>query len=225
MLRFVDLTQGSQTVDLANDFLRFVIGFFEVISTSAPHIYHSALLLSPRTSGVWKLYGPQASFMTRVIKGLPTSWDLSVANSRYSSDVDAVAWSPCSKFIAITLSGFSDVAILDATTLEQCHTLHSKNPDTLWGGLRFSPNGHLLTGCGNIFYLDREICIGSWDLQTGGIVGYITPSWFCNSITYSVCGMMLGGYFPESRQIIIYDILSGTQLFSHSVVTNATPLA
>ncbi|KAF9643222.1 hypothetical protein BDM02DRAFT_3063517, partial [Thelephora ganbajun] len=46
----------SPTVELANDCFRFVTGFFEVTEESAPHIYHSALPLSPQTSVVRKLY-------------------------------------------------------------------------------------------------------------------------------------------------------------------------
>ena len=57
----------------------------------------------------------------------------------------------------------------------------------------------------------------SWDLQTSGPISYIKPGWFCNSVTYSECGTMLGGYFLESRNIIIYNILSETQIFSHSI--------
>ena len=148
LLRFIDLTQGPQTLDLANDFFQFVTGFFEALSTSAPHIYHSALLLSPKTSIVQELYGPQVTHITRVIKGIPTSWDPSIANIRCVGAVRAVTWSPCSKFIAIACHGSPQVAILDATTLKQLHTLHSKNENSgielvdLW----FSPDGCLLVG-------------------------------------------------------------------------------
>ena len=221
-LRFVDLTQGSQTLDLVNDLFQFVTGFFEVISTSAPHIYHSALLLSPRTSSVWKMYGPQTTFTTRVIKGIPTSWDPSIVNSRFLSMINITAWSPCSKFIAVACYDSPEVAVLDATTLKQLHTLCSEGPRPFWDGLEFSPDGHLLTGWTFCLTPDCERSIASWDLQTGGLMGYITIDSSCRSITYSKCGMMLGGYFPGSRSIIIYEILSGTQISSHSVVKGIT---
>ncbi|KAF9645707.1 hypothetical protein BDM02DRAFT_3065560, partial [Thelephora ganbajun] len=48
--------EASPTVELASDCFRFVTGFFEVIDESAPHIYHSALAVSPQTSMVRKLY-------------------------------------------------------------------------------------------------------------------------------------------------------------------------
>src|ERR1700743_3257421 len=99
--KFTDINQESETCDLANDCFRFVTGFFEVITTSAPHIYHSALLLCPRESIVRRLYGPQVKPMARVILGLPTSWDPSVAATRFPGKIFITAWSPCSKFIAI----------------------------------------------------------------------------------------------------------------------------
>ena len=182
---------------------------------SAPHIYHSALLLSPKTSSVQELYGPQVTCMTRVIKGIPISWNPSIANTRFPSDADVATWSPCNEFIAITYRGSPEVVILDGTTLEQLHTLHSKNTGTKWSHLMFSPDGHLLTG-----YLYDEDWIVSWDLQTGGPISYIKPGWYCHSATYSECGTMLGGYFKTyqwSDRIIIHDIVSATQIFSHSV--------
>ena len=214
-----DLTQESQTLDLVNDFFRFVTGYFEVISTSAPHIYHSALPLSPEASSVRGLYGSQATPMTRVIKGISTLWDPSIANIGCLSNVEVVTWSPCSKFIAIACSGSPEVKILDATTLEQLHTLHSKNksPGIVWGGLKFSLDGCLLAGYPIDYYDDEEGWIMSWDIHTGGPISYITPDWFCDSVTYSECGTMLGGYFSSSRNIIIYDILTENQIFSHPV--------
>ncbi|KAF9786450.1 hypothetical protein BJ322DRAFT_1210832 [Thelephora terrestris] len=44
------------TLELVRDYTRFVLTFFEVISTSASHIYISALPLSPQSSIVHRLY-------------------------------------------------------------------------------------------------------------------------------------------------------------------------
>ena len=218
LLSFVDLTQESQTLDHVNDFFQFVTGYFGVINTSVPHIYHSALLLSPKASSVWKLYGPQATPMARVVKGIPTSWNPNIASKIYHDSVVAVAWSHCSKFVAIVDHKSPEVAILDATTLEQLHILHSKYQRAKWGGLKFSPDGHLLTSYSHRICDDNIRCIASWDLQTGGIVSHVTTEGWCESIAYSECGTMLGGYFPDSERVIIYDILSGTQIFSHPII-------
>ena len=211
--KFTDSNQESPTLDLTNDCFRFVTGFFGVISTSAPHIYHSALLLSPKKSIVHKLYGPQVNPLTRVIQGVPTLWDPSIANTRFSSGIHAVAWSPCSRLIAIACNQSCDVAILDAVTLEQLHTMYPQDQRIVWTKLIFSPDSHLLTG-----YSYNCEYIVSWDLQTGGLISSISTrgAGLCNSMSYSECGTMLGCLF-ERETIITYDIHSSTQTFSHLV--------
>ena len=214
LFKFADSDQESPTLDLTNDCFRFVTGFFEVISTSAPHIYHSALLLSPKTSIVWKQYGPQARPLARFVQGMPVSWGPSIAQTRFPGGVTAAVWSPCSRFIAIASVDSGEVLVLDAATLEQLHTMHTMHPQNkgaIWSTLVFSPDGHLLTGL-------RSNCIVSWDLQTGGLISSINTARTssCGSMTYSKCGTMLGVLFYEST-IITYNILSGTQISLHSV--------
>jgi len=208
---FTDLNQESPTLDLTSDCFRFVTGFFEVISTSAPHIYHSALLLSPQTSIIWELYGLQAHPLARVVRGTPTSWDPSIAQTRFPSEIKAAVWSPCSRFIAITGESSGEIAILDAATLEQLYTMHPLEQFITWEKLIFSPNGHVLTG-----YSWFSDCITSWDLQTGGLIGNISIRGQCNSMLYSGCGTMLGVLFG-SDIITTYNIVSGIHIFSHSI--------
>jgi len=82
---FTDLNQESPTLDLTNDCFQFVIGFSEAINTSGPHIYHSALLLSPKTSIVQKLYGSQAHFGPTIFKMiLQTPYRCSVRQSGWN---------------------------------------------------------------------------------------------------------------------------------------------
>ncbi|KAF9783988.1 hypothetical protein BJ322DRAFT_1125496, partial [Thelephora terrestris] len=64
-------SEEASLLGLTNDSFRFVMGFFDIISTSAPHIYHSALLLSPKESIVKKHYGPQVYPLVKVICGVP----------------------------------------------------------------------------------------------------------------------------------------------------------
>jgi hypothetical protein len=45
---YSDGIQESPTLELADDCFYFVTTFFEVIGASAPHIYHSALVLAPK---------------------------------------------------------------------------------------------------------------------------------------------------------------------------------
>jgi len=126
------------------DCLRFVTEFFEVISQSAPHIYHSALLLAPKSSVVQKLYGEQVCSPARVVTGIPASWDSCTASLGDASAVSHATWSPHGQFVAVC---FQDrVGIRDSTTLERVSDLRLPTsltrvtPDSL----AFSPDGHLL---------------------------------------------------------------------------------
>ncbi|KAF9786421.1 hypothetical protein BJ322DRAFT_786317, partial [Thelephora terrestris] len=143
----VDALEGSAgwlndlpTLNLVRDYTRFVITFFEVISTSAQHIYISALPLSPQSSIVRGLYQQYAPRLPRVVRGLPISWEPVVTAIRKSGIADA-AWSPCNKSIAIVSA---TVEILDAVTLKQLNTFESP-PKPESPLLFFSPDGDSLT--------------------------------------------------------------------------------
>ena len=181
-----------------------------MISTSAPHIYHSALLLSPKNSLVQALYGPQGSPLARVVQGASTSWDPSIASNSFPTHILNPVWSPCSKFITAACS--YALVVLDAVTLEQLHALYYPMELGIWGSLMYSPDGHLLT-----YY---SYWITSWDFQTGGLISNIEVPGWCSSITFSGCGTMIGGLSGQDT-IVIYNVLSGTQISSHSVQGSA----
>ncbi|KAF9646368.1 WD40 repeat-like protein, partial [Thelephora ganbajun] len=211
--------EASPTLDLVNDCLRFVMGFFEVISTSSMHIYHSALPLCPRQSIVRNLYEPHSHPLTRIVCGLPNSWESSIAATTFPSRIGAAVWSPCSRFIAISRTG--TIEILDAVTLERVTTLRSPaNVTTL---LVFSPNTRLLTQCG----YDPSKCI-SWDLQTGGPVSAVAAEFnhpiYHLSATYSACGTMVATFcrVGPTPTISIYNVLLGAH--THSRLVDGRPL-
>ena len=212
------IDQVSPTLELVNDYFRFVIGFFEVISISAPHVYRSALPLSPRESILHKLHKPYIQPLVRVVRGLPISWEPSVTTVRHSDVVEEAAWSSCSRFIAIATCG--TIEILDATTLERLHTFtHPSSGNTRW--LSFSPDSCSLTQftsyAGHI----------TWDLQTGGQISVIPPppnpsllDYF--SSAYSVDGKVAAvayrdPYYPNIEFISTYNVLSRTLIYSHRV--------
>jgi WD40 repeat protein len=214
------LIQESPTLNLVNDCFRFVTGFFEVIHTSATHIHHSALPLSPRTSIVRKLYKSHARPLTRIVHGLQTSWDPSIMAERASSSISHVVWSPCSKFIAFAWyrEGTVTIEILYAVTLQPLTILKlSLQGDPR--GLIVSPDSRLVTWLGG----SRKECI-SWDLRTGVQLSSIplepagstggSSGLIC---TYSECGAMLGVFDDITSTISSYDVLSGTHTHSHQV--------
>ena len=153
------------TLDLVRDYSRFVIEFFEVISISAPHIYHSALPLSPQTSIVRDLYKQYARPLAMVARGLPLSWEPVVATVHLEDFTGEATWSPCNRFIAAIRR--RSVEILDAVTLNRLSTFECSPNYNNWQ-LSFSPDSRLLKlyNCGDFT---------SWDIQTGGLLG-TTPS-------------------------------------------------
>ncbi|KAF9644124.1 hypothetical protein BDM02DRAFT_1069459 [Thelephora ganbajun] len=204
----------SPTLDLINDCFRFVTGFFEIISTSCPHIYHSALPLSPRKSIVRSLYEQHARPLARVVYGLPSSWESSIAATMFPSPIEAAVWSPCSRFVAILRETM--IEIMDAVTLERITTLYP--PTSPKPRLVFSPNTRLLTWCGGC-----PLNLISWDLQTGGLVSSIAlePPGYpieYTSVTYSTCGTMVASLFRVGSTFTtsICNVLSNTHTYSHS---------
>ena len=199
-----------------------MIGFFEVISTSAPHIYHSALPLSPKDSIVRKLYERYARPFARVMRGIPTSWEPAVATIRHDGDIHQTAWSPCSRYIAVSC-GSSTIEILDAGTLGRLHTFKPSGP---YGWLSFSPDSRLLTQFGG-----EHQEVTTWDLQTGGRISTIPPtsdipSWRFSSLSlsfssaYSIDGNMVAvayGGSGSDTSISTYNLLSGTHTYSHDI--------
>ena len=215
------MTQASLLLDLVNDCIHFVTGFFEIIDESTPHIYHSALPLSPKTSIVWRLYKSYARPLTRIVSGLPTLWEQSIATTKFPNRVNVAAWSPCSRLVAVSYgSPGSIVEIWDAIRFGQPTTLEL--PLGKLGGtqqLIFSPDGRLLTWFGR-----NPGKFISWDIQTGVLVSAIPSGQqgdfiYCPSITYSACGTMFGASFRGENLFTIhtYHVLSGTHIHSHSI--------
>jgi WD40 repeat protein len=225
-------------LDLTNDYFRFVTGYFEVINTSAPHIYHSALISAPQKSIIRRLYESHAHPFMRIVHGVPMSWDSNTAATTCHSTINLAVWSPCNRFIAIALGSTRTMDILDSVTLQRLQTLES--PPGISTGNRaliFSPDSHILT-CSSGGYRggsDRELFVVSWDLQTGGVASIIRwrgPEQHVvgePSITYSADGKMVGVFYWHPQRasapgIFICDIASGTYMHSHSL-NGATPLS
>lgn len=105
---------GSDTlIDTLEDCLRFATEFFEVISQSAPHIYHSALPFTPHSSVVRKLYGKYiGSFVPKIVTDNPASWNFHTA----SAGANHTVYSPDGQLIAVGWQ--SKVELCNSSTLE-----------------------------------------------------------------------------------------------------------
>ena len=194
--------------------------FFGVIAESSTHIFHSALALAPRTSIVRRLHGRDSSPFVNVVQGIPDSWDSDVASTSRLSTIEAIAWSPCGRLIAITCVD-STTEILHAVTLERLCTMRSFLGARV---LAFSPDSRLLVCCGlSIDSLTNFIV--SWDVQTGGMVRVREneeeakgrPS----AITLSTDGGMIGVAYSDPSTpwyfiICVYEIDSGRRVYAHS---------
>jgi len=135
----------------------------------------------------------------------------------HSPSLKSVAWSSCSRFIAIALSESTEV--LDGATLEKLHTFIHPSP---WNGwLRFSPDSRSLTR------IDGDNGSTTWDLQTGGLIGAIPTilnmsSSRYSSSTYSTDGKIVAVAYEDSGNftdtiISTYNLISGIHIYSHRV--------
>ena len=134
-------------------------------------------------------------------------------------NVQTVAWSSCSGFIAVCLSQSAEV--LDAVTLERLHTFVHPYSETGWLG--FSPDSRSLT-----FINGGDNRSTTWDLQTGGRISatpstLMTSSLWHFSSTYSTDGKTVAVAYRDRENnavtgISTYDLISGTHIYSHRVL-------
>ena len=221
---YLDCIQELPTLDLVQDCFCFVTSFFETISASSPHIYHSALMLAPKRSIVWRLYESHAHPFVRFVYGVPMLWDASTLSTKFRGLISLATWSPCNRFIAI--GDYFLVEILDPVTLQHLQVLRlSKDIDLKEiHALVFSPDSHIITLLG--IESDQGIFLISWDLQTGGTASKIRHQLHLShaptsSLAYSedgkmvaVCCMCL--YEDKSLPVLsIFDIVSGIHICSH----------
>ena len=232
LLNLFKLAQESPMLELANDYFRFVTGYFEVIRASSMHIYHSALLSAPKNSVVQKLYRSHTSPLIRVVHGVPISWDTNAAAITRPSEIYSATLSPCNRFIAILWCYPETMEILDAVTLQKLQTLQLpfNNCKKIWKFI-FSPEGQIST-C--VIYEDwSSVSVVNWDLQTGGVINTIKHQVqgandnliTATSIAYSADGK-IGVYCHRGYSriteiiVVVYDITTGSQPHFHQVSTN-----
>ena len=157
-------------------------------------------------------------------------WDESTAATTRPDELESVVWSPCDRFIAITWCGGNTVDVLDPVTLQQLQILEfPQGIPTKCRKLIFSPDSRILThlSCDRRHDSFIELCIVSWDIQTGGVASVVRqqttmmyPS--IHSVTYSADGKMIGVAFPldpghsKESNISIQDVTSGALVHSHS---------
>ncbi|KAF9649300.1 hypothetical protein BDM02DRAFT_3166836 [Thelephora ganbajun] len=195
---------NEELLETARDYSRFVVTFFEPISVSATHIYHSALELSPLSSIVRKRYYCQRySSLPRVMVGTWESWEEGIiipSKDRCRS----YTWSPCGQFIAT--GSFKAVEIRDPLSLELLSTIPT--PGGIAGLLAYSADGRFIASlCGTSLVI--------WDIQTGGVAKEIDHGgaenrclvWSLDGSTVAIVGCE--GARDRTWVVRTYDVASG----------------
>ena len=208
----------EELLDTATDYFNFVTKFFEPISVSATHIYHSALELSPRSSIVrrWYYHQQYTPLPRGVIFGTQDSWDQKISISCKDS-YGPPTWSPCGRFVAAQNQG--TVEIRDLLSFELLSTLKSTEPAhecMLVHPLAYSTDGHSIVS-------PSRSWLRIWDIQTGGVVKKIGHKtvYHIISVVWSLDGSMIGivsldGWEGTTYTIHTFEVASGT---THSLGT------
>ena len=160
---------------------------------------------------VCQMYSQYACPSAKIVYGLPTSWDPVVATIYDPKFTPKVAWSPCSRFIAVAKSGA--VNICDAATLNSLSTFKSPSYIKLQA-LTFSPDGNFLAQFNDGAFV-------TWDLQTGASVGITFPEGLDMKHTNFPCTYSMDG---RMIAVVYYDRSGNTFIGTHNLSTTHTHL-
>ncbi|KIM21959.1 hypothetical protein M408DRAFT_333160 [Serendipita vermifera MAFF 305830] len=139
----------DQIVKLAEDALRFVFAFTGPISTSAPHIYLSALPFTPVESSVWKNACKSFPNLARVSEGRMQKWPTNSGfGEGHTEWIECVAYSLDGKNI-VSGSWDKTIRIWDAVTGTAVGDPLKGHEDVV-ASIVYSPDG-------------QKIASGSWD--------------------------------------------------------------
>ena len=223
---------AEELLNTAKDYFHFITKFFEPVNTSAVHIYHSVLELSPLSSIVRKLYyHRQRTPFPRVVAGIPDAWEECIrlyAKPYYRT----CTWSPCGRFVAAGAQ--ETVDIRDPLSSELLSTLTQSNTSQT-GPLAYSPDGYSLASLSGT-------SLTIWDIQTGGVAREIECSATTNiSLAWSldratICVMacpwqdwgidailQLLDHDVGDYAVNVYDVASGTTLSSGTLQSRGRP--
>ena len=182
--------------------------FFHPIQQSAPHIYHSALPLSPRLSTVF----PSAHWGKASVTGFygrPNTWEAVVRTIR--GDPERFTYATTFGHRIAAARDDNTVAIYDSITGILGLSLSPVHPVQAMGG---SPDGSVL------FCRHQGPSVTLWDIQTGGLIHTFTLKCEAEDIALSLKGRYLA-YGLSDGSIKFSEIANkteGTTIWSGSQV-------
>ncbi|KAF9785214.1 hypothetical protein BJ322DRAFT_817871, partial [Thelephora terrestris] len=187
----------SNLGNLAEDYLRFMKNFFLLIQQSAPHIYHSALPLSPRSSTFHSMTHQEKASITEFY-GCPETWGAVIQTIPIINTgmVHPVYTATFGHWIAV--AQFGEVMIYDSITGGLTVSLRPEHSVDAMGG---SPDGSILF-CGNP---DGSVTL--WDIQTGGLAHTFSLKY---NLSYKKIAVSVGGrFFACGKQAIMVFEVAG----------------
>lgn len=191
---------------------RLVLEFFDVIQSSALHIYHSMLPFSPTFSLLRNVQGVELSGEVKVITGAALTWEPCLRTIETGShSVLSMALSPAGDKIAVSYKHGLVETIDTVTGLRLDLFLRGKHTKENVESVQFSPDGALL-GCASRF---GRITI--WDTQTNECLFECSPFATSNEHHHHTFAFSPDSAFVAGTaytQIEIWDMASG-----HSVGT------
>ena len=202
------VSRNEELLNTARDYFQFATKFFEPINSSATHIYHSALELSPLPSIIRRLYHHRRHTPSpRLIVGNQDLWGQGLtASCKYS--YGSCAWSPCGRFIA-AWNG-EGVETRDPLSFELFSTLV---PTTIPTQQVMTQLAYSMDGRSVAFTCDTLLII--WDTQTGGVAKkkefwsdrHVCLAWSLDGSTIGIISS--GNPKPGLYTVYEYDLASG----------------
>jgi WD40 repeat protein len=200
----------SDLRSLAEDCLRFTMHFFHLIRKSAPHIYHSALPLSPGSS---TFRSRTLNEKTKISKfhGRPDAWGIVVRT---------ITASP-KRFTCMTTFGHRIAAVCDDDTVNIYDSITgvlrlSLSPPKPIRTIRGSPDGSVL------FCAHKSSSITAWDMQTGGLIHTFLSDRNAEDIAVSLKGRYLACGLPDSS-VEVWEVdneMEGAAIWTSSSATH-----
>ncbi|CAE6434329.1 unnamed protein product [Rhizoctonia solani] len=204
----------SQIVPWIKDTFRFLLSFYEVLSTSTPHLYVSALAFVPSQSLIAQRMRPHFPNTITLAQARSSLWHPCIKTTMHQQAVQSLSISPDGSRV---VTGYSDgsLCIRDTRTGARIgNPLIGHTSSVTW--VVFSPSGSLVASS------SHDMTIRIWDLtREDGTAGHILTghSASVNSVAFSPDATILASGSSD-KSIWLWDIKSmrpiGSPYIGHS---------